>query len=84
MEYKKIELDGYVLGVARVKTGGNITRAEYDELTKVFQNRPIPRDGYGNRLKADITWEQYELPEPESDPELSAEQALAELMEVLA
>lgn len=80
MEFKKIEINGYILGVALVKNGGNITETEYNEISEVFRNRPTVPDGYGNRLKADLTWEQYELSNSVDDPELTADESLAIIM----
>lgn len=82
MEHKKIVLNGYILGLAVVETGGNITKDEYAELTEVFKNRPAAPDGYSNRLKTDLIWEQYELPIMKEDEEATAEDyetALAEM-----
>ena len=43
----------------------------------IIQNRPIA-EGKGYRLKADVTWEEYDLPPVvvSDDDELSAEEAL--------
>ena len=38
MEYKKIILNDYILGVALVKTGGNITEAEFTKISDIIRN----------------------------------------------
>lgn len=35
---------------------------EYIAVIKVMESKPTPRDGYGYRLREDLTWEEYELP----------------------
>lgn len=62
MFYKTI-IDGYLVSIG---TGGNteITESEYNEILTTIQNKPTAQDGYGYRLKEDLTWEEYELPEP--------------------
>ncbi len=52
-----------------------ISQAEYERVKDIVDQRPVPPDGYGYRLYADLTWELYELPK-EADPELTAEEAL--------
>lgn len=83
MEYKKIIVDGYILGLAEVANNGNISKAEYDRITEVIHSKPIAESGYDYRLREDLTWELYELPPmPIEDEEATAEDyeaALAEL-----
>lgn len=52
-----------------------ISQAEYDRIKTIMHQKPVPPEGYGCRLTADLTWELYELPE-ETDPELTADEAL--------
>ena len=73
MAYRKKVKDGYILCIGIGQSGEEITESEYNEIMSVIQNRPEPEDGKGYRLKADLTWEEYEIvpiPEPEiEDPE---------------
>lgn len=55
--------------------GAEITEERYSEIIKALSFTPTAPDGYGYRLKADLTWELYELPVAEK--ELTAEEALA-------
>ena len=58
--------------------GTEITEFEYNEIMSLIQNRP-QADGKGYRLKADLTWEEYDLPpepEPSDEDELSNDDAL--------
>lgn len=75
MRYYKI-IDGEYLKAIGTSNGGiEITEAEYNVILSVIQNRPAPELGYGFRLKTDMTYERYEMPEAEPE-ELTAEEAL--------
>lgn len=66
MKYYKTIEDGYITQIG-INTGGTeITEEEYFNILAVVKARPTPPDGYGYKLKTDLTWEQYELP-PEPD-----------------
>lgn len=56
-----------------------ITGSEYDELISVFKQKPHS-EGKGYRLKTDLTWEEYDLPVPSEDDEISDEEALSIIM----
>lgn len=82
MRYYKQLSDSYITAVGTGYGGEEITEAEYNEIMSIIQSRPQAA-GKGYRLKTDLTWEEYDLPpqpEPE-EPELTAEEALAELEE---
>lgn len=75
--YKQTD-DVYILAVGVGAGGMKISAAEYSEILSIIQNRPIA-DGKGYRLKADLTWEEYDLPpvpEPSDDDEISTDEAL--------
>ena len=74
--YKQTD-DVYILAIGTGYGGTEITEAEYNEIMAIIQNRPIA-EGKGHRLKADLTWEEYDLPPVvvSDDDELSAEEAL--------
>lgn len=56
--------------------GTEVSREEYEELLAVIQDRPVEaRKGF--RLKEDLTWEGYDL------PEVSEEIGEAEALEIL-
>lgn len=70
----------HIIAIGTGAGGTEITKVEYNEIMAIIQNRPSA-DGKGYRLKADLTWEAYDLPpqpEPE-EPELTAGEVLAEL-----
>lgn len=78
--FKSTTDDGIILtiGKGELPTGEEITRSEYEEIMSAIQSCPH-REGYGYRLKTDLTWEEYELPPlPEEDPD--PEEALAILL----
>lgn len=77
--YKQLS-DNYITAIGTGYGGTEITEAEYSAIMAAIQSRP-QAEGTGYRLKADLSWEEYDLPpqpEPE-EPELTAEEALAEL-----
>lgn len=66
--------DGYILSVGLISAydpndNGYISEERYAELMEVFQNKPKAPDGYGYRLKEDLTWELYELSPEEAEDE---------------
>lgn len=67
--------NGYISGIGTGNGGEEITEQEYAEILAVIRNKPTPRDGYGYRLKTDLTWEEYALPPIEPEP-LTGEEAL--------
>ncbi len=83
MRYYKILSDDRPTVIGVGEGGIEITEAEYNSLKNIIDNRPAAPTGYGYRLTAELEWELYELPLVEND-EVSDEEVLAELMEVLA
>ena len=68
----------YILAVGVGVGGIEISADEYSEILSVIQNRPTA-EGKGYRLKADLTWEEYDLPpvpEPSDDDEISNDEAI--------
>ena len=76
MSYFKQIHGGYITAIGVAIFGEEITSEEYSTILKVIQSKPTASDGYDYRLKTDLTWEQYELPPKDLDPELTAEEAL--------
>lgn len=74
--YQKIIKDGYIVSIASGTSDGNITEVEYNNLLSFIRNKPTPESGFDYRLKADLTWELYELPPVPEDDEITAEEAL--------
>ena len=75
--YKQTD-DVYILAVGVGVGGMEISADEYSEILSVIQNHPTA-EGNGYRLKADLTWEEYDLPtvhEPSDDDEISTDEAL--------
>lgn len=65
----------YVASHTEILGAEAISRAEYERVKAVVNQKPTPSEGYGYRLTSDLTWELYELSE-ETDPELTDEEAL--------
>ena len=79
--YKQTD-DVYILAVGVGVGGMEISAAEYSEILSIIQNRPIA-EGKGYRLKADLTWEEYDLPpepKPSDEDEISTDEALEILL----
>lgn len=59
--------DGYICGVVAGVGAeiSNITEGEYREIKAVLESAPTAPDGFCYRLKEDLEWELYELPEVE-------------------
>lgn len=78
----KIVLDDYIVGVCD-DFGEKITEQEYDTILDAIRNCPTAPDGYGYRLREDLTWELYELPVVEEfEEELTNEEAYNIIMGV--
>lgn len=78
MRYYKKTIDGCIVAVGTGNVGEEITETEYNSILSVIQSRPVS-DTQGYRLRADLTWEAYDLPpvpEPSDDDEISNEEAL--------
>ena len=78
MRYYKQIIDNYLTSIGTGPGNIEITEAEYNQIISIIQNRP-QSEGKGYRLKADLTWEEYDLPpepEPSDEDELSDAEAL--------
>jgi hypothetical protein len=80
--YKLIE-DGYILLIGRGSGGIEITKKEYELLLSHINSKPEAEEGYGYRLKEDLTWELYELPPVPEDDEISSDELMDMIEEVL-
>lgn len=77
MRYYKNVSNGYIRAIGTGYGGVEITEEEYNELLAIIHNAPITTDGYGYRLREDMTWEMYELPIiEEEDEEITDTEAL--------
>ena len=75
--YYKIIKDGYFNGVGIGRKGGEeITEKEYNHIMNVIANCPKAEKGFCYILKADLTWELYELPPVDENREISDSEAL--------
>lgn len=80
--YKQIDSD-YILTIGTGYGGEEITETEYNNIMSAIQSRPST-DGKGYKLKTDLTWEEYDLPEivESDDDELSDGETLNILLGV--
>lgn len=72
---------GILLAIGTGQGGTEITEAEYNDIMSIIQARP-QAEGKDYKLKADLTWEEYDLPPA---PELSDEDEISndEALEIL-
>lgn len=75
MSKNKVIENGYILAIGENLKGDEIAEAEYNEIMSVIKSVPHA-EGKGYKLKDDLTWEEYDLPEPVEE-DLSAEEALS-------
>ena len=65
---KAIIEDGYIIAIGKYVAGEDITDEYAAQIMQALSTAPAPEDGYGYRLKEDLTWEQYIIPPvPEPD-----------------
>lgn len=85
MRYNKTVQNDYIVSIGTGDGGEEITREEYEATLAVIKNAPKPTDGLAYRLRADLTWEEYEQPpieEPETpEAEPTTEEMLAAIKE---
>lgn len=60
MNYRKVVIDGYIIGVGETAAEGNITSDEYNRLTEIFLAMPEAPEGYYYMLRENETWELIE------------------------
>lgn len=77
MRYYIQKDEDYIYGIGTGESGEEITESRYNELMTIIRNRPV-REGYGYKLKTDLTWEEYESPIEPDEPD--AEEVLNVLL----
>ena len=84
MRYYKIIDNGYLTAIGTGNGGTEITEEEYNSLLEHIRNCPSAEEGYGYRLKEDLTWELYELPIiDDSENEISGDELMTMIEGVL-
>lgn len=70
--------NGYIVsyGTASDSINEEITKEEYEAIQTAVAEKPYS-EGKGYRLKEDLTWEEYDLPVPSDDDEISNDEAFA-------
>lgn len=82
MRHYKIIENGYLTAIGTGNGGNEITEEEYSSLLEHIRSCPEAPEGYGYRLKEDLTWELYELPIVE-DTEISGDELMTMIEGVL-
>lgn len=76
--YKNIQ-NNYIIAIGTGPGYEEITEEEYNVILSTIQNCPAAPKNKGYHLKADLTWEEYDLPpqpEPSDEDEISDMEAL--------
>lgn len=73
--YQKNTENGYIVSIVKGVSCGNITAEEYSTIIEAIRNKPTAEQGYDYRLLEDLTWELYQLPEPEPEADEEATEA---------
>lgn len=69
--YKNIK-DNYITSISTGCGMEEITQEEYENILSIVHSHPIPEDGYGYRLRTDLTWEIVKIEIiPENEDEVS-------------
>lgn len=63
MRYYKIINNGYIQRIGIGADGVEICQEEYENLSNLIHSKPIADSGYGYKLRENLTWELYKLPE---------------------
>lgn len=66
-KYKDIKNEIIMAVGEGMKNGITISDEEYKEILLIIKNKPTVPDGYDYRLRTDLTWEMYELPQQVED-----------------
>lgn len=66
--YRTVE-DGCIVSIGVGPGGEQIGAAEYEDIRARIDAAPTPPEGFGCRLRTDLRWELYPLPEPEEEEE---------------
>lgn len=74
MRYYKQISDGYILAIGTGLGFDEITEAEYEDIKTAIASKPPCTEVTDYRLRADLTWEEYEV-EPEPEPDLDGAEA---------
>ena len=67
--YKKVVSNGYIVAIGTNLVGDDISDNEYAEIKTKLASAPKV-EGKGYKLKADLTWEEFDAPiddEPTAD-----------------
>lgn len=75
MRYYKVITNGYINMVGTGAGGTEITESEYNEIMTAIHSKPEATETMDYQLKADLTWETYEV-EPVTDPDIDETEAL--------
>lgn len=73
--------EGYIVAFGKAET--EVETDEYILLTEVVKSKPTPPTGYDYRLKEDLTWELFELPQCSESESFYSDSDYAEAGKIL-
>lgn len=76
MKYCKIVENDYIVCIGTDISGEEISCEEYEHILSVIQSAPKAEVGFQYKLKTDFTWELVEVPQMDTDPEITEYEAL--------
>lgn len=84
MKYYKIMNGEYIdcVGKGAHNSGVEITEVEYKQILQAIAARPAPTVKVGHRLRTDLSYESFDLPEITEDEEATIEDYQAALAEL--
>ena len=81
MKYYKTIQNGYIMSISSGAGSVEITETEYNDIMSAIQNKPQATDTIDYQLKTDLTWEAYEVQQPDpSEEELDNSEAVEILL----
>lgn len=66
-KYKDIKNEIIMAVGEGMRNGITISDEEYKKILLIIKNKPTAPDGYDYRLRTDLAWEMYELPQQAED-----------------
>lgn len=76
MRYYKIVNNGYITAIGTGNGGTEVTQFEYNEIAALIHNKPQRTNTVDYHLKADLTWESYNVEPIVPSEEIDADEAL--------
>lgn len=66
---KEFSKDGYIVCIGDGQGGTEISDERYHAIISAFNSKPQSTETTDYKLRVDLTWEAYAIPEPQPEPE---------------